>query len=97
MKPIVLIAEFTFKPDQVENALVILSKLAKHSREEDVCLFYELYKTDGQEYTYAMIERWTSHEGWQQHMETPHLKEAVAAIQVCLQKDIEVQSFSCIQ
>jgi quinol monooxygenase YgiN len=93
MTVITVVADFYFKPDQIDAALAVLQALIQATRLESGCLSYELHRSNEQANHFVMIEQWQTHALWQQHMQTPHVAVALQAIQPCLEGEIGVESF----
>lgn len=72
MSALYLIAEIYPHPDHIEEARAEFSHLIAETLKEPGCLMYDLVQTDRGE-SWLMIEKWSSTEAWESHMQTPHV------------------------
>ncbi|GGA75576.1 antibiotic biosynthesis monooxygenase [Neiella marina] len=78
MSKLTLIANIIAKPEQVEFIKAELIKLIAPTRAEQGCLGYDLHQDNDNPAHFLFFENWQSRELWQQHMNSPHLKEYLA-------------------
>ena len=56
-----------------------LEKLVEPTRVEEGCVQYDLHQDNDNPAHFMFQENWTSRELWQNHMETQHIKDYMAA------------------
>lgn len=68
-----LIATIYPKADRIEEAKNVLWELIDKSKAEAGCEFYDLVQGDSENF-FVMMEKWSSRELWDRHMESDHVK-----------------------
>jgi len=66
------------KIDFVKNELL---KLIAVTREEEGCINYDLHLNNDDPSHFMFFENWQSHEDWQKHMDTAHIKHYAEAVE----------------
>ncbi len=56
-----------------------LKKLLEPTRKEDGCYFYDLHRDNEDSEFFVYYEKWESEAHLDAHMQTPHIKEYIAA------------------
>ncbi|MEO1870808.1 MAG: putative quinol monooxygenase [Cobetia sp.] len=79
MTQLTIIANIHAKPDQIEQVKAALLALVPITRAEEGCLGYTLHQNNDNPAHFTFHENWASRELWQQHMQSPHLEEYMAA------------------
>lgn len=72
MEPLYLVARIHPRPDRVDEARLALQDLIDGSLQEPGCEMYDLVVSDEDPNTWVMVEKWSSREAWDAHMETEH-------------------------
>jgi quinol monooxygenase YgiN len=76
---VTVIATFTVKEENEDEALAILKGVVEATHEEEGCLLYTLHKATNKPQTYTVVEKWRSHEDLEAHFVQPHMKPLVGA------------------
>lgn len=79
MSKLTVIANIKPKPDQIELVKQELLKLIDITRAEKGCINYDLHQDNDNSAHFLFYENWESRELWQEHMNTQHLKDYLAA------------------
>lgn len=79
MTQLTIIANIHAKPDQIEQVKAALLALVPITRAEEGCHGYTLHQNNDNPAHFTFHENWASRELWQQHMQSPHLEEYMAA------------------
>lgn len=90
MSELHVVATIPAKPDAVHEIRVALRALVAASREEEGCLAYDLYESAAAPGTFVTVERWTGQDALDEHLQSPHIEEALAATKGGLSGDIAV-------
>ena len=78
MSQLIVIANITAKPDQVDLVKSALLKLIKPTRQENGCIQYDLHQDNEQSSVFVFYERWESRALLQAHMASEHIKTYIA-------------------
>ena len=73
-----VIAILTIRPEKVDEAKAFLSSLVEPSRAETGCIRYDLLQNTADATDLTFDEEWESEAAHNAHMETPHVKGALA-------------------
>merc|ERR1712198_43257 len=65
----------SFSVNNVEEFLLATKKMITATQLEEGCIHYDLYKENGSEANFAMIETWTSADDLERHSKSAHVKE----------------------
>ena len=79
MSKLTIVAHITAKPDAIDFVRSGLEGLIAPTRAEEGCLQYDLHQDNERPEHFMFYENWTTRELWQDHMNSTHLKEFVAA------------------
>jgi len=79
MTKLTIIANIKPKPDQIELVKRELLKLIDITRAEKGCINYDLHQDNDNPAHFLFYENWESRELWQEHMNTQHIKDYLAA------------------
>lgn len=85
MSKLTIVAHITAKPDQIERVKAELLKLIPTTLLEAGCLQYDLHQDNEKPAHFLFFESWESHELWQAHMDSQHLKDFRVAIDGALE------------
>ncbi len=75
MSEVAVVATFTVKPEQEEEALAGLRTLVERSNEEEGCLQYALHRPRDRPGELVIVERWRSQEDLDAHFRMPYMAE----------------------
>ena len=85
MTKLTIVANIISKPDQVELVKQELLKLIDITRAEEGCINYDLHQDNDNSAHFLFYENWESRELWQEHMNTQHIKDYLAATDGAIQ------------
>ena len=74
------IAVLPAKEDSVDELLVTLESLAEATRQEHGCIEYGFYRDSTDANCVLSFERWVDQAAEDAHWDTPHLKQAINAM-----------------
>lgn len=76
-----IIARIEAQSEYIERVKAESLKMIEPTRSEQGCLQYDLHQDNANPAVFLFYERWESQELWRVHMESPHLKAFLAAIE----------------
>ena len=79
---VTVIATFTLKPEQEDEALEILKGVVAASHGEDGCLLYTLHRASNKPHTWSIVEKWRSQEDLDAHFKMPHMQPMANAVEM---------------
>jgi len=80
MTTVTVVAQVTAKSDAVETVKAELIKMLAPTRQEDGCIEYRLHQDKDNPAVFVFYENWKSLTCLEQHMNSSHFKEYVAAV-----------------
>ena len=80
MSTLTVIAKVVARRDRVEAVKAELLKLVAPTRREEGCIEYKLHQDNQDSALFMFYENWESPACLERHMQTPHFKEYIAAI-----------------
>lgn len=92
-KKIVVIPEFEFKQDKIEEGKAVLESLIEPSKQDEGSLGYELYQDPDNPCHFILVEFWASYDLWQAHANQPYIPEAGEKLEPLLAKPFIVRWF----
>lgn len=81
MAALTIVAHIIAKPDSIDHVKAELLKLIEPTRAEAGCLQYDLHQDDDEPTRFLFYENWLSRDQWQAHMDSPHLRAGVQALE----------------
>lgn len=78
---ITLIATIDVQPDHVDEVLSALKAVMAPSRQDEGCEHYQLNRDPDSATIFYMVEQWASPEALDAHVNTPHFKALVSALE----------------
>ena len=79
MEKLTIVANIKAKTDKTELVKAELLKLVELSRADEGCINYDLHQDNKHSAHFLVYENWQSPEALQQHIETQHFKDFMAA------------------
>jgi len=79
-KPLTIVANIVAKQGQHELVKEELSKLLGPTRAEEGCINYDLHQDNEDPHQFLYFENWATRSLWLAHMETPHIKAYLEAV-----------------
>ncbi|MCV6639382.1 putative quinol monooxygenase [Candidatus Albibeggiatoa sp. nov. NOAA] len=79
MSKLTIVANITAKADKIDLVKTELEKVVEITRAEEGCINYDLHQDNENPAHFLFFENWASRELWQQHMDSQHLKDYLAA------------------
>ena len=80
MSVVTVVATFTVKPENEDEAIGILKGVVEATHSEEGCLLYTLHKASTKPQTYKIVEKWRSQDDLQEHFGKPHMKPMTDAV-----------------
>ena len=80
MSGLTVVARIAAKKDSVEEVKNELLKIVEPTRDEQGCIAYVLHQDNDDPALFIIYENWESNDCLDSHMNTPHFKHLVAAI-----------------
>jgi quinol monooxygenase YgiN len=91
-----VVARFLAKPGQ-ENALkTVLNGLIAPTRRELGCYQYDLLINPADARDLCFVERWENDKSFEQHLETTHLKSALAQAESLIETPPEIRRYRIV-
>jgi quinol monooxygenase YgiN len=79
--PFTVIVPFKIKKSEVKKFLAVAKPVIAATRKEKGCVRYELYQDLDNPSNFTFYERWRSPEALKKHMEEPHTKKILQALE----------------
>jgi quinol monooxygenase YgiN len=80
-KPFALVIQIAIKPGSEAKFEAAAAKAAKASQGDEGCLVYQFNRNLEKPGRYVLVERWTSLTALRKHLEQPHTKQILAAME----------------
>ena len=80
MNKLTIVGDMYINADKLEFVKAELMKLVAPSRKDKGCIQYDLHQDNVKPEHFLFFEIWESREDWVQHMEAPHVKAGLEAI-----------------
>lgn len=77
---VTVIATFTVKPEQEDEALAILRGVVEATHGEEGCVRYTLHRANNKPNTWSIVEQWRSQEDLDAHFTQPHMQPMAEAV-----------------
>lgn len=94
---IVVIAHVRAKAGRDEELASVLRTLVAATRQESGCLQYDAHRATQDPCDFAFFERWESQEALDEHMKTPHIAAAFAALPELADGAPSIVTYSLLQ
>lgn len=91
--PITVVARIVARPERVDALQALLASLVVPTRAEAGCLDYGFYQDADHPTHFVSIERWTSASAAAAHMQSPHVRAALAAVGPLLAEPPQIRSY----
>ncbi len=91
-----VVARIIALPDKVDEVKTILMGLIAPTRQEAGCITYELEQNQHNPTDFVLVEEWESNAHLDAHLNTPHLKQAVAAFEGVLVAPPDIQRYTLL-
>lgn len=79
MSKLTIVGQVQAKENKIEFVKNELEKLIPVTREEAGCIQYDLHQNNEDPVHFLFYENWESRELWQNHMNSQHIKDYIAA------------------
>ncbi|MBD2207203.1 antibiotic biosynthesis monooxygenase [Calothrix sp. FACHB-1219] len=76
-----VVARVVALPDKIEALKAVLLELIEPTRQETGAITYELLQNQHDPTDFTFVEEWSSNEALNNHLDSPHLQEAVAKLE----------------
>lgn len=97
MEKVYVTAELFVQPHYVEEAKLLLSRLATNSMLEDGCESYEILACTTNLNRLSTCELWSSHQAETAHWQADHVKTTVEQLNAFLLQPAVVKKYSLVQ
>jgi quinol monooxygenase YgiN len=91
-----VVARFTAKAGKEDALKSVLTALVPPTRRELGCYQYDLLVENADPRQLCFIERWDDNEALDQHLETEHLKKALAAIEELVEAPPDIRRYTLV-
>ena len=91
-----VIARFTAKAGKEDELKAVLTALVPPTRRELGCYQYDLLAEAADPREFCFVERWDDNEALDQHLETEHLKKALAAIEDLVATPPDIRRYTLV-
>jgi quinol monooxygenase YgiN len=89
-----LTATMRVKPGEEERFLAAARQVLEPTRAEDGCVDYRLHQSADSPGSFIFYENWRSRDDLDRHMEAPHIRAFVAAIEPILEAPMELRAWN---
>lgn len=90
-RSLVLVADFTARPDTVQELTARLLELAEASRAEEGCLYYDLHVHEDDPLRLTFLEEWADDAAHAAHDRTAHLAAFRADVPRLLDGEVQLR------
>ena len=90
---VTVVARIVALPESIEALRSVLRSLIEPTRAEVECVSYAFFQDAERPTHFISIERWTSAAAAAAHMDTPHVKAALAAVGPLLAEPPEIRPY----
>lgn len=80
MEEIVLLAQLQAEEGNQDQFVEEFVKLCEECRKEPGCLLYALHRDASKPNSFYLLEKWSSHEAFNKHLETEHFRTRIDTI-----------------
>ena len=91
-----IIARFTAKPDAIQTLQAVLEALLIPTRQETGCRHYLLLQNQQNPADFTFVEEWADEAAFAQHVQSAHLKKALAEMKGLLTIEPDIQRYTLI-
>ena len=91
-----VVARYTAKTGREDDLKAVLTALVPPTRRELGCYQYDLLAEHADPRQFCFIERWDDNEALDQHLQTEHLKKALAAIQDLVEAPPDIRRYTLV-
>jgi quinol monooxygenase YgiN len=93
MDTVVVVAEGKAKPGKEDELRTRLQALLAPTRVEDGCIQYDMHESLDEPGRFVFLERWSSKEALDRHLQTPHLKDFFGFADTLVDGEIGIRLF----
>lgn len=91
-----VVARFVAKPGQEQALKTVLNALVPPTRRELGCYQYDLLVNPGDARDFCFVERWENDKSFDQHLETAHVKNALAQSESLVETPPEIRRYHVV-
>jgi quinol monooxygenase YgiN len=88
-----VVAEILAKPGKEEQVKVALMKLVEPTRNESGCVQYDLHQCLNEPGRFLFFANWKSESDLTEHLQTPHIQEAVSALEPIMSEPLKISKY----
>ena len=91
-----VVARIPAQPDKVDELREVLTGLIAPTRQEAGCILYELLQNNADPTDFTFVEEWESDAALDAHLETDHIRAALARFGDLLSGDPDIRRYSLV-
>jgi quinol monooxygenase YgiN len=91
-----VVTHIQVQANKEQEAIQLLTELVMATRSDAGCLRYELLQSSVVATDFVILEEWKSEEDFNQHMQTPHVQEALLEGEMFLTSPPDIQKYDLI-
>ncbi|MER2528628.1 MAG: putative quinol monooxygenase [Candidatus Competibacter denitrificans] len=91
-----IVARFIAKPDTIKQLQTVLEALPVPTRQEAGCRRYLLLQNQQNPADFTFVEEWADEAAFNQHVQSTHLKQAVAEMNGLLAIEPDIQRYTLV-
>jgi quinol monooxygenase YgiN len=91
-----VVARFVAKPGREDELRAVLTALVPPTRREIDCYQYDLLVEHDDPRRFCFVERWDGDAALDQHLQTPHVKSALAEIEELVETPPDIRRYSLV-
>ncbi len=92
-----VIAHITARPDKIEETRNLLLGLIEPTRAEAGCLRYQLFQNNADPADFTFLEEWADDEALDRHLQSQHLKDAMAKAPALLAGAPDIRRYTLVR
>jgi len=92
-----VVARIVARPDNVDDVRSYLTELIEPTRKEPGCVSYELLQNRSDPTDFTFVEEWESDGALEAHLNTAHIRNAIASLAGLLAAAPDIRSYSSLR
>ncbi len=92
-----VVARIIARPDNVDDVRSYLTELIEPTRKEPGCVSYELLQNRSDPTDFTFVEEWESDGALEAHLNTAHIRNAIASLAGLLAAAPDIRSYSSLR
>jgi quinol monooxygenase YgiN len=91
-----VLARFVARPGKEDALRAVLSSMIAPTRRELQCYQYDLLVDANDPRQFCFVERWDGNAALEEHLETPHVKAALAQLEELVESPPEIRRYTLL-